>query len=384
MIDEHAAAALRRAHHEEVRTNTRETGLMAGAILLVALPLWSVFDQVHEPEHAGTFLILRLATEVLGLAVWGMLWAPRFGRRRAEPLVLLLLALPVVAIAGMLVQVDRSLEPYLLGFSLPLYGSAFLLVWRWQLTAALVAIAAGALAVALLSAPSPPASRDLVTTTFYLGTASVISLFGQVYRQRLAWREFSARAALQREQERSSRLLRELERLSQEDALTGLANRRRWDELLDRQLRQARRSGEALAVLLCDLDHFKQVNDDGGHAQGDAVLREVASCLLQRVRSTDVVARLGGDEVGVLCPGAGIEEAAALAIELHEAVRACSGPGVTLSVGVAVLAEGDPSPEALLARADEELSTRARRSANSLAVLGAPFTRASSARPRGG
>nr|MBA2625461.1 GGDEF domain-containing protein [Acidimicrobiia bacterium] len=72
-------------------------------------------------------------------------------------------------------------------------------------------------------------------------------------------------------------------------------------------------------------------------------------------RSTDVVARLGGDEVGVLCPGAGIEEAAALAIELHEAVRECSGPGVTLSVGVAVLAEGDPSPEALLARADEEL-----------------------------
>ncbi|MBA3303527.1 MAG: GGDEF domain-containing protein, partial [Acidimicrobiia bacterium] len=261
---------------------------MAGAILLLVMPGWTVFDAVHEPQRVEAFLALRVGTEVAAVAVWALLWHRRIGLRRSEPLVLLLLSLPVVAVAWMVADVgEGSLEAYLLGFTLPLYGSAFLLVWRWQLTAVLVAIAVGALAAALLTGPRPTTRAELTTMAFFVGTSATVAVIGQAYRQRLSWREFSARSALEREQTRTGQLLAELERLSREDGLTGLANRRCWDGLLAQRLEQARRSGEGLAVLLCDVDHFKEVNDAGGHARGDAVLRALAECFAARVRGTD-------------------------------------------------------------------------------------------------
>src|SRR4030095_9271489 len=108
---------------------------------------------------------------------------------------------------------------------------------------------------------------------------------------------------LEHEQRRTRVLLTRLERLSQEDPLTGLANRRRWDSELAVVCAQARDSGEHVAVLLIDLDHFKQVNDRHGHAGGDRALKQVAGLLSRRIRSGDLVARLGGDELAVLLPG---------------------------------------------------------------------------------
>jgi GGDEF domain-containing protein len=95
-----------------------------------------------------------------------------------------------------------------------------------------------------------------------------------------------------------------LEGLSMTDELTGLLNRRGFAGQLGRALAAARRSGPHGALLICDLDGFKAVNDQHGHAMGDAVLRHVTQLLMQHVRRTDAVARLGGDEFALLLVGA--------------------------------------------------------------------------------
>jgi diguanylate cyclase (GGDEF)-like protein len=93
---------------------------------------------------------------------------------------------------------------------------------------------------------------------------------------------------------------RELERLSRVDALTGVPNRRQLEERLSLALLRIARSGEAIALMYLDIDHFKQINDTHGHAIGDRVIREFARRLTTSVRATDLVVRLGGDEFVIL------------------------------------------------------------------------------------
>jgi diguanylate cyclase (GGDEF)-like protein/PAS domain S-box-containing protein len=141
------------------------------------------------------------------------------------------------------------------------------------------------------------------------------------------------------------------------DALTGLFNRRRFEEELERHIAHGRRYGMDGALLMLDLDDFKAVNDGYGHRAGDGVLTEVAGVLRQRLRESDVVARFGGDEFAVLIPVGGEAEAAELADLLVEAIRtdveAPEGP-LDASVGVAVLEESATSDE-ILSRADDAM-----------------------------
>lgn len=153
----------------------------------------------------------------------------------------------------------------------------------------------------------------------------------------------------------------QLEWASSHDSLTGLANRAAFERALDRLLEQ-QRAGEhkgGAAVLLMDLDRFKQVNDTGGHAAGDRLLRDVAGLMTGRLRQTDVVARLGGDEFAVLLDNC--DEAHAM--DIAESLRRQVGEyrlgwaGRTYSVGVSIgvlsIREGSPAGrEAVLAAAD--------------------------------
>jgi diguanylate cyclase (GGDEF)-like protein len=194
----------------------------------------------------------------------------------------------------------------------------------------------------------------------YLATASLIAIVAHLRRHVLNVRELMTRVRLEHEQERTRVLLAQLERLSHEDPLTGLANRRRWDAELSSVCTGARESGGLVSLLLLDLDHFKQINDAHGHPGGDEVLRRVAGLLSGGVRGGDLVARLGGDEFAVLMPGATEERAIALAEEMRCAVAALRIDGfapaeVSLSVGVAVAASADAYPLDLMSRADEQL-----------------------------
>jgi len=129
----------------------------------------------------------------------------------------------------------------------------------------------------------------------------------------------------------------ELRHLADHDALTGLPNRRRFEEELARHLAHVRRYGPEGALLVLDLDCFKPVNDTFGHAAGDRLLVRVATVLRERLRATDVVARLGGDEFAVLLPRVDRAGAAAVASSLVETVRAeaptADARAVTASVG---------------------------------------------------
>lgn len=156
-----------------------------------------------------------------------------------------------------------------------------------------------------------------------------------------------------------------LQELSRSDPLTGLANRRHFDEIKEVEFRRALRLGQPLTVLMCDVDFFKRYNDHYGHAQGDLCLKVVADTL-KRVfaRAGEVVARLGGEEFVVLLPGVDAESALRSAVRLqqrlaerelpHEA--SAVSPYVTLSIG---LAGFDPETvdqfDQLLRRADEAL-----------------------------
>lgn len=158
----------------------------------------------------------------------------------------------------------------------------------------------------------------------------------------------------------------ETERLTAEartDPLTGLWNRRGLEELMDQALSRSARTGERVALLVCDVDNFKAINDRLGHEAGDAALVAAAGCIRSVTRPSDAAARLGGDEVALLLSGCDASGAMAVADRLREAIRRATPADsrVTLSIGIAdvrmIHAPGPnrTSRESLLRLADEAL-----------------------------
>jgi diguanylate cyclase (GGDEF)-like protein/PAS domain S-box-containing protein len=150
----------------------------------------------------------------------------------------------------------------------------------------------------------------------------------------------------------------QLVHVANHDPLTGLFNRRRFDEEVDRQLSEAQRYDLHGVLLYMDLDQFKDVNDSRGHHAGDDLLSSLARLLRDRLRETDVVARLGGDEFAILLPHTGAEQARAVATDLLGAIRnhtfiAGGSPlRITASMGMALFPDHASSAGELLSRAD--------------------------------
>jgi len=153
-----------------------------------------------------------------------------------------------------------------------------------------------------------------------------------------------------------------LARLSTVDALTGLRTRRYVKELLSIEFLRARRYGTPLAVLMADLDHFKEVNDRHGHPAGDAVLQGVAEGLLRSLRATDSAGRYGGEELLVVLPqndeNGGVVLAERWRLSVENTVYVGSDQqriSVTISIGVAEYKEDFETPDDLVAAADKAL-----------------------------
>ncbi|RZU33876.1 GGDEF domain-containing protein [Blastococcus saxobsidens] len=374
------------ATNDDLAAELAGTGRTAGLLLcwvgVLVMPAWTAVDHLSAPEHAHALLAVRLLVEVPMLVALVALWRWPVGRRRPEGLALLVLAVIQIAIAWMLTVVpDR--QYYLLGFTLAIYGSGCIMVARPRWTGATIGLSWACLGISVLHWDDLRAA-DLVAVTMFVGTASVIAMLTHLRRYALHVREISTRVRLEREQQRTGVLLAQLDRLSHEDPLTGLANRRRWDAELAAMCTQARARGGALSVVLVDLDHFKDVNDRHGHAGGDAALRAVAALLSARVRGGDLVARLGGDELAVLMPGADAARAAEVAEQLRRAARTLQPDGfepgeISLSLGVSAASGDDAYPLELMSRADEQLY-RAKETRNAVGAGQRPATPAA-ARP---
>ncbi len=151
---------------------------------------------------------------------------------------------------------------------------------------------------------------------------------------------------------------RRAEYLSKHDALTGLGNRRKLDEIFAVEMNRLRRHGGNLCLSIADIDHFKRINDNHGHTIGDDVLAQFGELLCQQMRPTDTAARIGGEEFVVLMPHTNIREALGTAERLRSAmIEKKLGPlndSVTVSIGVAEWREGEDG-DALLKRADRAL-----------------------------
>jgi diguanylate cyclase (GGDEF)-like protein len=348
---------LRAAYHRDLRASARETTRPLGIVALVAFPAWSGFDYLLVPAQARDFLLVRVVFEVAIAAAWIALCSRRIGARWPQHIAVVLVALPEVAIAWMVPRSAPHLEAYLLGCTLAVYCTAFVIVWHWKLTVLLVAVTLTAVAGCVATAPAPVSAGELATIGFYLGTAGALAIVAQIYRYRVGWQHFLTQAALEAEHRHNGALLEELSRLSREDALTGVANRRAWEEHLSAEIARARRAGTPMSVIYGDFDHFKEVNDHYGHVIGDEVLSAGTALVAKRVRAGDYVARIGGDEFAIACPGATLADAIVLAdtlIELSRCEPWPAGVHMTFSLGVAELHPGDAGSD-LVHRADAAL-----------------------------
>jgi diguanylate cyclase (GGDEF)-like protein len=156
-----------------------------------------------------------------------------------------------------------------------------------------------------------------------------------------------------------------LERLARVDGLTGVANRRTFDDLLLREWRRQARTGQPLSVIMIDVDHFKQYNDTYGHGAGDGCLKKVTQAAQDALqRPADIIARYGGEEFVALLPDTALEGALSVAEGIRAAIIALqiahtgskAAPHVTVSLGVACMVpQPDKEPAVLLEAADARL-----------------------------
>jgi diguanylate cyclase (GGDEF)-like protein len=158
------------------------------------------------------------------------------------------------------------------------------------------------------------------------------------------------------------RLRENLRQQTIRDPLTSLYNRRFLDESLNREMARCKRNGNAFAVLMIDVDHFKRFNDTYGHDAGDSTLRAISGALQRSTRESDIVCRFGGEEFVIVLPDANLEGATARAQRIVEFVRVLEIthdgkplPSITASIGLAMYPQNGETVKALIQSADKAL-----------------------------
>lgn len=227
-------------------------------------------------------------------------------------------------------------------------------------------LAIGFIAAVVAYAPIPAGTILTMTlllvfvNTVGLMTAARLSrLRREQYASLLEEREINQR--LQEEIAERQRLEEQLKHMARTDELTGLNTRRRFFELVEQELRRARRERTPLAVCMVDVDHFKTINDRHGHTVGDRALRALARRCREVLREADIIGRFGGEEFTIALPGTGVSQAREVAERLRAHVAAMEIPASpsplrpTVTIGLAQVEPGERSVEPALNRADEAL-----------------------------
>lgn len=342
-----------------VLARDRVAASRALALFSAAGGIWLLAIGATIPGFAGhgAALVASLAVGAALVLSSIDLWfhAPRVSGR-------VLATAPVLAvlIIGVLNLVTRDASTGSQLFLLwPMLFAASFLSRRRTLVVGIGVLVAEAVVMGVLE----PAGRAVVDT---LALAVVYSVAA------IAVLTFRARVEL---------LLVALSAQAREDALTGLPNRRAFDDQLAQLAALSERSGESLSLLAVDVDWFKDVNDTRGHAAGDQVLRSVADALRRSGREADLVARVGGDEFAMILPRCTFADALAVSMKVREHVSvhtARLGAAVTVSVGAATMPEMAATPEQLLVVADAALYAAKVEGREHGRPAGAPYQRGDS------
>ena len=200
---------------------------------------------------------------------------------------------------------------------------------------------------------------------------SVMIIGFGVYADRTIVRHKRMQDLLEAEIERRKRLEKSLREIANTDSLTSVYNRRRFYKLLNREMKRVNRYGGTFSIILCDLDHFKEINDQFGHHIGDATLRGFCDRVKSHIRSSDSLARLGGEEFIVLTPNTTAADAEVKAERLRKLARDYIIEGkknLSVSVGVTEYREGDDT-DSLLIRADRAMYGAKARGRNKVVTL---------------
>lgn len=327
------------------------------AVAVTALPRFAS-DPGDHPLLAGALAVWAAHAALLTLAVWqrpavlarGLAVHPSF-------------LLDVALLTAVILTLRDGETPYLLLYPAHVVNTALVRpYWKDIAVAALAGLAAfaGAHAGAGAALAFPPR----FWTEFAISGLLVVP---PILRLRLLLDRLERTVAAQRRAEASAETLAHeaarLREISVTDSLTGLFNKRYFDLRLAEEVARSRDTGQPLALLMLDIDHFKHYNDTFGHTAGDGVLREVARILRETSRQGDVPCRYGGEEFALILPGAGSEQALAAAERVRRAVAQHAFPGgaaqpggfLTVSVGAAVFPADAAGAAELTERADQAL-----------------------------
>ena len=207
----------------------------------------------------------------------------------------------------------------------------------------------------------PVLRDDVAVGVLVVGWRAAVDDLGEATESGLRMLAAEAAIAIDR-----AELLARLETSARTDDLTGLPNRRAWEQELPRELARAARDGRPVCVAMLDLDRFKRFNDERGHQAGDRLLKQAAAAWSEQLRTSDTLARYGGEEFAVLLPGCAIADAQALLQRLRHAMPWAQ----TVSAGVACW-DGSESPDELVGRADAALYDAKRAGRDRLIMAGA-------------
>lgn len=284
----------------------------------------------------------------LGPTVYGV---RRLGRLEGEHLAAL-----VPAAAAYRPLVDSRTRLLRLGIPMVVVVFALTFLAARQMLRPILLLSAGAKRVSAgdLEVRLPVRGHDEVADL----TRAFNEMAERIHEGRLRLEE--ARDELAKSNEELKSANRRLEELAITDGLTGLFNRRHFQETLDREMQRGEREGWSLSLLLLDLDHFKQFNDKWGHSEGDNELKRVASQLLASVRSTDSAYRYGGEEFAMILTSCPKAQAFKVAEKVRQAVASLARPGrfgwrTTVSIGVATFPEDGRVARGLIDMADAAL-----------------------------
>ena len=310
-----------------------------GATFFLAMQL------VSPPPLGGENTLLAIG--VIGLALLGMLYAGRDRLPRWTPDVCAYVL--YLAVGGIIVLYQDVASPYGFFYLWLSVHSFYFMPWRRAAPQVAFIAVEYALCLAVIPGPELPIMRWTITLLTIGVTCTMVALLRLRVNALVEWLSKAARI----------------------DPLTGLPNRRAYDEALVQEMARSDRSGQPFALVLCDIDHFKRVNDELGHPTGDAVLRRVAVHLRESGRKVDMAARLGGEEFALVLPNTNAFGGYIVAERTRRNLQAAFSDGpaqVTMSFGIALYPTDGRDASALLRAADTAL-LRAKRDGRNRSVV---------------